>query len=160
SIGGGQLEFAATAKARRLAGGRPVTEILNLGPTLAQCCGGRVRLLYEPLAAADQEWLAAWGAAAAGRLPVTRIDPGSRLILDAEGSVPGATPPETRGQARAMLHGGSGIRFIELPGDASYLLQAPEQQCDRVVLFGAGHVGQALIRCLAPLGYDITWVDS
>jgi len=38
-------------------------------------------------------------------------------------------------------------------------LQFAEDQ-RRVYLFGAGHVGRALVLALAPLPFDITWIDS
>ncbi|MFD2264914.1 xanthine dehydrogenase accessory protein XdhC [Lacibacterium aquatile] len=50
TIGGGQLEFTAIETARQLLDGnavQPVTRKYPLGPTLGQCCGGQVSLLYE-----------------------------------------------------------------------------------------------------------------
>jgi xanthine dehydrogenase accessory factor len=55
SIGGGHLEYAAIAEARRrLAGGtgEPVQR-QALGPSLGQCCGGVVHLRFERVLAAD-----------------------------------------------------------------------------------------------------------
>lgn len=55
TIGGGHLEFQAIDEARRrLAGGQgePVLQY-PLGPSLGQCCGGAVRLRFEPVGAAD-----------------------------------------------------------------------------------------------------------
>ena len=49
SIGGGQLEYEATAHARRLLAGDG-GELLRrfaLGPSLGQCCGGVVHLGFE-----------------------------------------------------------------------------------------------------------------
>ncbi|WP_374632311.1 xanthine dehydrogenase accessory protein XdhC [Ferrovibrio sp.] len=50
TIGGGELEFQAIAIARRLLGGRggPSLRRFPLGPSLGQCCGGSVTLLFEP----------------------------------------------------------------------------------------------------------------
>ena len=59
TIGGGQLEFQATADARALlaghAGGPRHGELRRypLGPSLGQCCGGMVFLRYERIGAAD-----------------------------------------------------------------------------------------------------------
>ena len=50
SIGGGALEYKAieTARAHRLeAGFERQTRSYPLGPSLGQCCGGQVRLMYE-----------------------------------------------------------------------------------------------------------------
>ena len=65
TIGGGHLEYAATARARsilqaghaRLAGEK-VIERFVLGPSLGQCCGGVVHLRFEPVSAADLPLLA------------------------------------------------------------------------------------------------------
>ena len=36
----------------------------------------------------------------------------------------------------------------------------PEEQRTQLLLFGAGHVGRALVMALAPLPFDIRWIDS
>jgi len=56
TIGGGRLEFDATAEARAtLAGGSPDAGARRyaLGPSLGQCCGGVVHLRYTRVAAKD-----------------------------------------------------------------------------------------------------------
>jgi xanthine dehydrogenase accessory factor len=63
TIGGGQLEWQAIARARDwllAAEGRaaePLQQEVPLGPALGQCCGGRVRLRTERL---DDSSLAGW----------------------------------------------------------------------------------------------------
>src|SRR5437016_5792012 len=51
SIGGGHLEFKAVAEARSLlqTAAAPRAELIDfaLGPSLGQCCGGRVTLFFE-----------------------------------------------------------------------------------------------------------------
>jgi xanthine dehydrogenase accessory factor len=55
TIGGGHLEFQATAQARqRLSDGSGEALVrFALGPSLGQCCGGEVQLRFEPVTAAD-----------------------------------------------------------------------------------------------------------
>jgi len=56
TIGGGQLEFQATQEARELlAGSRAIDGIQRypLGPSLGQCCGGVVFLLFRRVSASD-----------------------------------------------------------------------------------------------------------
>ncbi len=56
TIGGGQLEWSAQRQAReQLAAGATVgwTQGVALGPSLGQCCGGRLQLQFEPVNAAD-----------------------------------------------------------------------------------------------------------
>jgi len=61
SIGGGHLELKALEKARGLLSGTdatPVVECFKLGPSLGQCCGGALTLLFEPfLARAWNVWI-------------------------------------------------------------------------------------------------------
>ena len=52
TIGGGQLEWSAQRQAReQLAAGATVgwTQNVALGPSLGQCCGGRLQLQFEPV---------------------------------------------------------------------------------------------------------------
>ncbi|WP_075995488.1 xanthine dehydrogenase accessory protein XdhC [Salaquimonas pukyongi] len=52
TIGGGQLEWLVTGKARDLLEAEkagPVEHQVPLGPQINQCCGGRVTLRFEPL---------------------------------------------------------------------------------------------------------------
>jgi xanthine dehydrogenase accessory factor len=55
TIGGGQLEFAAMAEARRRLSGGKGEPVLRypLGPALGQCCGGEVHLQFELVCGAD-----------------------------------------------------------------------------------------------------------
>ena len=56
TIGGGHLEFAATAQARAaLVRAEQTIDVqkVALGPSLGQCCGGVVHLRFEPVTAAD-----------------------------------------------------------------------------------------------------------
>ena len=87
SIGGGNLEFQSERIARELLADPAAVPVLRdfpLGPELGQCCGGSVRVLFEPM-----------------------------------------RPPSWQ-----------------------------------IALFGAGHVGQALVRLLGALPCHVTWIDS
>jgi xanthine dehydrogenase accessory factor len=71
TIGGGNLEWRAVAKARAMlddATLRPADEAFALGASLGQCCGGAVTLRYRVLDAAS---LAAWPGRAAP--PVVQV---------------------------------------------------------------------------------------
>ncbi len=101
TIGGGRLEWEATARARELlvASGEDEARLeLPLGPAVGQCCGGRVDLQLR------------------------RAGPGELAELEAaERAARAALPP--------------------------------------VLVFGAGHVGRALVAALAPLPLRLRWVD-
>lgn len=142
TIGGGALEFqaAATARAMLAQGEAARVDRLPLGPALNQCCGGAVTLLSET-----------WDAAAVGRLdgPVlARPLPGrgaaemplavARLVARAraEGQIPAA-------------------RLVQ-----GWLVEPVAAPRRDLWVWGAGHVGRAIVAVLAPLpGLAITWVD-
>jgi xanthine dehydrogenase accessory factor len=75
SIGGGHLELKAVEKARVLLAdpaSRPQIERYALGPSLGQCCGGSVTLLFEPFAAsAWNVWI--FGAGHVGKALVHQL---------------------------------------------------------------------------------------
>ena len=57
------------------------------------------------------------------------------------------------------------LEFVHLPTDipttsAQSLFQRLKPTSHSVVLFGGGHVGQAIERALRPLPFDLMWVDS
>lgn len=56
TIGGGSLEWQAIAQARealRPGGALPPVQTVALGPSLGQCCGGRLELVFERVGAGD-----------------------------------------------------------------------------------------------------------
>lgn len=59
TIGGGHLEWSAitSAQAQLPTATEPWRTEVALGPSLGQCCGGRVRLLFEPVSAQDLDRL-------------------------------------------------------------------------------------------------------
>lgn len=143
TIGGGALEHQATVAARAmLAVGAPARlDRLALGPALNQCCGGAVTLLSECW---DQAALSGLNGAALARPLPGRGAAGmplaaSRLLARAR----------DRGQMPA-----TGITqgwFIEA-------FHVPRRQ---VWIWGAGHVGRAIVATLAPLpDLHLTWVDT
>ncbi|MGE3876900.1 MAG: xanthine dehydrogenase accessory protein XdhC [Parvibaculaceae bacterium] len=136
TIGGGALEWRALAEAqKKLKGGRSLAVTSHaLGPELGQCCGGRVELLTEIF---DRTRLAEL-----------------RELAEAENLGPFTTESRLRSDhvVRAIVAapGTAGDVMIEHFGEARRPLQ----------LFGAGHVGRALVLALAPLPFAIRWIDS
>jgi xanthine dehydrogenase accessory factor len=135
TVGGGALEWRALAEAqRKLKGSRSLSITSHaLGPELGQCCGGRVELLTEIF---DSTCLTE-----------------ARRLADAENS--GAFATESRLQSDHVARSISATKaaddvMIEHFGEAKRPLY----------LFGAGHVGRALVLALAPLPFAIRWIDS
>jgi len=120
SIGGGNLEFKATAHAQDLLVKKhmpgQVHQPFALGPALNQCCGGTVNLLFECYEADVPRWL-------------------EELMDEA------------------------GIETLENL-DGKWWLELNGAQLKPLMLFGAGHVGQAVARMLADLPFEVTWIDG
>jgi xanthine dehydrogenase accessory factor len=142
TIGGGTLEWRAIALAQGMLGrdeARAEIRRFALGPELGQCCGGRVDLLME-----------AFG-------------PNERDAVSALARREMARPFATTGTVAA-----TGVRR-EIAGEAfpigaasldhGVLREGFGDDRRALILFGAGHVGRALVLALAPLPFAVTWVD-
>ena len=150
TIGGGRLEWDALAAARAaLAAGRgPALSVDQaLGPALGQCCGGRVTLLIETFDPRDADDVAALcRAEAEGSFEVeARIDEQGRV-----GRAALPSPLRGRGWPSRQRGSGEGAGWRERFGESRTPL----------LLFGAGHVGRALVLALAPLPFAIRWIDG
>jgi xanthine dehydrogenase accessory factor len=143
TIGGGTLEWQALALAQGMLGRsdgiRAETRRFALGPELGQCCGGRVDLLVERFGAAERSTVAglaerenAGAFTTTGRITAAGVD---RQVAGA---------PVAAGRADLA----DGV-LREGFGDTRRPL----------FLFGAGHVGRALVLALAPLPFAVTWID-
>lgn len=174
SIGGGQLEFEATSFARNwLADGdrsRQTHQAYALGPALNQCCGGTVTLLFEQYSPGVPGWLKALLEKERDHQEVvlaSAIDrPESfKTLIVKKGSEPFSPDPsipgEIREHAMKLLQGtrNSGIETVETP-DGSWWLECLGAPSRQLVLFGAGHVGQAVARQLSELPFEVKWIDG
>ncbi len=174
SIGGGHLEFKAIEAAREMSEGHRLVRF-PLGPALGQCCGGSASLLFEavPARQAGGAWWRALDALQDITTPgilVTAAGPGrqSRKLLVFRDSLVGSLEDEGLqrkivARARLMLRQGATATQADLEehGEAGLLVYQPVQPGDfDIVLFGAGHVGRALVKVLSDLPCRITWIDS
>ena len=146
TIGGGRLEYEAIAAARvALAAGR-VAAILRdwpLGPNLGQCCGGAVKTLTETFDLADLPAVRRLEAAeqAGAFVADSRVD--------AEGRI-----------ARRIADAGRQTDDALRVFDAKSFQEHFGEATTPVLLFGAGHVGRAVVLALAPLSFSVRWIDS
>ena len=154
TIGGGHLELRAIdiARAMLLDGRQRHIERFALGPSLGQCCGGVVHLAFELASAAQLSLLAARRLEDTWRMVALDGDADSALF-DAEGrSIEGALCPQfVRTRGTHVMQEQDGRRWLV------DLVAAPRAH---LVLFGAGHVGAAIVRALAHLPCTVTWVDE
>lgn len=161
TIGGGALEFEA-ARAARLAleSGKGWQRRHALGPDLGQCCGGSVVLLCEIV---DAALLARWE----GGLSAPRGDaappeslPGKMKDGVVARSTAGATDMPLSVQRMLDLARARGQRPAAQLLDG-WMIEPVWQPQTAVWIWGAGHVGRAIVRVLAPLpDIAITWVDT
>jgi xanthine dehydrogenase accessory factor len=171
SIGGGKLELCAIESARALLAGDALWQLLHfpLGPNLGQCCGGVVDLWLERLDVADCCELAAlYGEQgyAEDSILATVVGPDGfrqRMLIADDGSDAsfGDETLDSWAQREAMaMCGTEASTRIAADGPYAMLLERFEAPSTPLVVFGAGHVGKALIERLAGLPFEVTWVDS
>jgi xanthine dehydrogenase accessory factor len=149
SIGGGRLEYEAIAAARTaLRDGRGQAQFRDwpLGPNLGQCCGGLVKTLTETFDMRDMP-------------AVRRLEDAERAgafvtlsRVDDEGRIARTLAP--RGAAGRYEEATPG-RFAKTPFQEHF-----GEATTPVLLFGAGHVGRAVVLALAPLPFTVRWIDS
>jgi xanthine dehydrogenase accessory factor len=172
TIGGGQLEYEALRSAREMLRGSAVAAQLcqfGLGPSLGQCCGGTAEILFEPTSEATDAWLRALVACIDRGEPAVLVtafgdSAGGKLVVSSDGAVGGLADPRRQADAlaaaRALLEAADAGPHLEQKGDKTALFEPIRPAGLHVVLFGAGHVGKALVRMLGELPCRITWVDS
>jgi xanthine dehydrogenase accessory factor len=149
SIGGGRLEYEAIAAARAvLSAGRGQAQFRDwpLGPNLGQCCGGMVRTLTETFDANDLATVRRFQEAEKAGAFATRS------ALGKDGRIARALAP----QAAA----GEQMGMAAVPFDKTFFVEAFGEATTPVRLFGAGHVGRAVVLALAPLPFTVRWIDS
>ncbi len=133
TIGGGALELHAAKTALS----NPGLTKHPLGPELGQCCGGAVTLLTEVFDAASCADLNT-----------------SDVVVRGPGEMPLAV---RRVLDRARARG-------ERPASQliqNWLIEPVSQPTTQLWIWGAGHVGRALVDVISPLpDIGITWVDT
>lgn len=138
TIGGGALEWQAAARARALAA-PALVERLPLGPALGQCCGGAVTLAYERIDAAALATIPQAG------LHARRLEGAAEMPLAI-----------VRAMRLARAEGVAAVLW-----KAGWLAEPLQRRATPVWVWGAGHVGRAIVATLAPLpDLALTWVDT
>jgi xanthine dehydrogenase accessory factor len=149
TLGGGNLEWCALVAARKLISeGDSVSSVrllsLVLGRELAQCCGGAVQVWLERFTPLDLPLLRDAARMIAKGLPVVMAT---------------ALAGECVARRLALCGGEERVRF-DCSGGTVELFERLEPDMASLWLYGAGHVGQALVRILMALPLEITWIDS
>jgi len=140
TIGGGALEFEAAETARRQ-DRKTRLSTHALGPNLGQCCGGSVTLVSEIY---DMEDFA-------------RLD--TEVILRPVTPEAATSPPLAVKRQLAQLRAQGQRPQTQLIDH--WMLEPVHKPQQDLWIWGAGHVGRALVDVLAPLpDLAITWVDT
>ncbi len=142
TIGGGVLEFEAAMRARAMleSGQTSALNRLPLGPSLGQCCGGAVTLLSEV------------------------VDADNLLRLE---NKPFFARPTTEicdmplAVSRHLAQARSQGRGVDPGLVDGWMLEPVNPAPAPVWIYGAGHVGRALVDVITPLPqFVITWIDT
>lgn len=166
TIGGGQLEWDALETARAQLGATPGAWIKRypLGPELGQCCGGSVAVLFEPYSPADGAWVDQLRALRDGPKRAVRVvevrDEGEftrHVYLEGEREEP--DDEDIKDMVERLMSAPTDGLTARLEGEKTVLAETLDDPHQPLWLFGAGHVGQAVVHALSPLPFHITWID-
>lgn len=176
TIGGGHLELRACEVAREMIAMSAMPTVQSsqstlssqrrvarfpLGPSLGQCCGGVVHLSFERIDADGYRYYAQLGArwrerqdswrlvALDAALPPALFDHDGNCLSSSSSPLPPLHIDRER--ACHVMQDDAGQRWLVDP----CLAHRPH-----LVLFGAGHVGAAIVRALADLPCHVAWVDE
>ena len=153
TIGGGHLELKAIAIARAMLDDGAVRHVerFPLGPRLGQCCGGVAHLLFERI---EPLQLAVLRARLGGdSFRVVALDGTAAAVCDASGRV-------LAGDRAPAFDASAGTHVMRDAQGQRWLVDAILAPRAHLMLFGAGHVGAAIVRLLQDLPCRVTWVDE
>ena len=142
TIGGGALEYQAARAARKAIEQGKSSALFSrhpLGPDLGQCCGGSVALVTEFFSTQSMP-------KADGNLLIRRITGAPTLPLS----------------AKRILADQRGQGVVPKPGlYDGWMIEPVFAPSAQLWIWGAGHVGRALVHMFATLpDLEITWVDT
>lgn len=163
SIGGGQLEYQCQQLATKMLGRGDVAsrQKFSLGKEMEQCCGGVAEVLFESLPPGCPAWLKVL-------LAIRSQAKTAVVATEFSGSVSKKTvidPHDTQSETGLPAHLVQMARDLIATGVPSQLsddmfLDVVSTTGFNIAVFGAGHVGTALIATLSGLDARIRWVDS
>lgn len=162
TIGGGQLEYQSTRVAvGMLNDERTTLRSFPLGSSMGQCCGGVVEILFEPIVDGMPAWLRDLAALHGQREPAiiaTRISttaPAKLIVTASAVFGAGEVDSELVSKARKLL--------ADKPvtcRDVQEFYEPVVVPDLNIAVFGAGHVGTAVVSALSKLDSNIRWIDS
>jgi xanthine dehydrogenase accessory factor len=183
TIGGGALELEAIAHARGMLATSPSPRAsptflapaparwqrdvrdFALGPSLGQCCGGYTRLLFELFTGRERRALEdlARHTDADAALVLRPLDSGAPLETVATRKDPTERPLAVTRAVRDMLSGARPREAVLIRGGkgaSAWFVEPLARRMVPLIVYGAGHVGRALVRVLQDLPFAVTWADT
>ena len=150
TIGGGQLEYQCTRIAVGMLNDEEGASLqtFTLGSEMGQCCGGVVDVLFETVCTRLPHWLTELRAMHGQRLPAVLVTELASASAYDKRVVSGA-------EADALLGDG---RDARIENDRFYEPVVASNM--NIAVFGAGHVGSAVVNALSALDCNIRWVDN
>ncbi|MEM7278687.1 MAG: xanthine dehydrogenase accessory protein XdhC [Pseudomonadota bacterium] len=162
TIGGGQLEHECTRLAVGMLGAGQSLSVrkFSLGSSMGQCCGGVVDILFEPVDASARIWISQLQSLQDKQEPAivaTRTgERWAKFILAASTTrTPAGLPVKVFERARLLVDAQLGAEQFD-----EYFLEPVVPTDFNLLVFGAGHVGAAVVRALSAIDCNIRWVDS
>lgn len=177
TIGGGHLEFKAVDIAHQLLASASTdvrVERFPLGARVGQCCGGLVYLSFEYIPEVRPGWVSLLGQlrhAGQGAVMVNSLETGagssanasasSRLIVT-EDSCLGELADTVQHQlavkrALELLKSPAAVHVVQ---EGKLLFETLGSPLLQFAVFGAGHVGKALVHLFSSLSCQVHWFDS
>ena len=163
SIGGGQLEFQCAQLAAGMLGsdGHVERQKISLGTQMGQCCGGVVEVLFESIVAGHPSWLEdlldlrSQSMTAVVVTPLSMGDGRKAVIGPRPGQSKTGLTEQLESRAHELIEAGGPSQIVD-----DVFLDVVNTTGLNIAVFGAGHVGSAIIATLSGLDAQIRWVDS
>jgi xanthine dehydrogenase accessory factor len=173
TIGGGRLEFQAIARAREMLQHPQAPahfEKILLGTQIQQCCGGHVTLWWERYTPADHERVSQLASLLRDHghvlLQSSKTQRMSSLLAASKVTTTEATPQrratmaKPREAADRPSHSAAKTYIASDETGNAHLFESVVWTAEELWLFGAGHVGKAIVKTLENLPFRIFWVDN
>lgn len=164
TIGGGRLENQIITQSNALLERPDLKSLIQdypLGPLLAQCCGGHVRVFLERLSRHDLGWLESLrtqlerGETGYLKTDISGVQPRKQIVEDVEFAFNSDRTCEFKNADGAV------IEEARPPAtDCRFMYEKLADRAQTVNILGAGHVGKALAHVLSISDFDVRLYDS
>jgi xanthine dehydrogenase accessory factor len=159
TIGGGNFEFIIINQCRKMISKKTTqvrTQHYPLGPITQQCCGGAVSVSLEVLSRDELDFLHQ-----VYSIFLNKMSANIRSVLSGYTDKTIESPP----LSSSGLYDDCGVKVrseISSVKDlkVGHFIDPITPEETPIFIFGAGHVGRAVIDVLAPLQFLISWFDS